>query len=230
MKATLSEGVLNVVLDSPKTHNAFDHAQSKILLKSLKSKNIKLIVISAVGRVFCSGGQLRDYAALKTKAQGVKVNREIRLALEALAKYPAPKIAAVTGDCFGGGIELISCCDWIISEPHVFFGLWQRKMELSFGWGGYKRLKSRMSETQIKNWLLTANVKTASEAMRLGLIDQISLDIKNDLKLLVEKTQAFSNASYHPIKQGLDKNESQVFEQLWFTPAHRHALKKYTTP
>lgn len=139
MKSSLHDGILHLVLDSPKTRNAFGPKESKILLKSLSAaKNIQLIILSSEGRVFCSGGQLQEYAALKTKQQGVKLNDDIRKVLKKFADHPAPKIAAVAGDCFGGGIELISCCDWIISESHVFFGMWQRRMELSFGWGDRK--------------------------------------------------------------------------------------------
>jgi enoyl-CoA hydratase/carnithine racemase len=229
MRADLKDGVLNLVFDSAKTNNAFGLPEAKILSQSLKGK-IRLIVLSAEGRVFCSGGNLRDYAQLKNKASGIKMNKDIRGALEKLAKFPAPKVALVTGDCFGGGIEVLSCFDFILCEPHVVFGMWQRKMELSFGWGGYGRLKARVNPSHLKSWLLAGSLRTAQDAKNLGLVGAIVPAglMKMRFEGLKKSLLAFSDESYAEIKSHLDKNETLVFEKLWWSKNHRECLEKFS--
>jgi enoyl-CoA hydratase/carnithine racemase len=227
MRAEVTDGILNIILDSPHTKNAFGLSEAKQLSQSLKG-DIRLIVLSAQGRVFCSGGNLHEYRKLKTKAAGVKINRDIRVALKKLSNFPAPKIAIVTGDCFGGGIELLSCFDFILSEPHAFFGMWQRRQELSFGWGGYERLKKRMSDSELQTWLLTGELKSAISCKNLGLVNEI---IPNEqmsirLKTLTNNLLSFKNESYIEIKNGLERNETLLFEKLWWSSSHREKLRK----
>jgi enoyl-CoA hydratase/carnithine racemase len=227
MRAEITDGILNIVLDSPNTKNAFGLGEAKQLSQSLKG-DIRLIVLSAKGRVFCSGGNLQEYSKLKTKAAGIKINKDIRATLTKLSKFPAPKIALVTGDCFGGGIELLSCFDFILSEPHAFFGMWQRRQELSFGWGGYERLKKRMSDSELQAWLFTGELKSALSCKNLGLVNEIiptgQMPIR--LKALTKNLLSFKNESYEQIKKGIEKNETLLFEKLWWSSSHQEKLRK----
>jgi len=229
MHHTLEKGVLEIVFDDLKTGNAFDLKKAQALGKLLSAKNISLILLRARGRIFCSGGNLKDYAGLKTKAQGVAVNRQIRAVLDKLSKHPALKIAAVTGDCFGGGIELLSCCDLIYAEPHVFFGMWQRRMALSFGWGGFERLSTRMNPSAAEEWLLTGDVRGVFQARDLGLVDRVmnSARLAAKLSSLKQQCQNDSDGSFAAIANGLKKNEAKVFESLWGKPAHTAHLRRF---
>lgn len=229
MRHSFKDHILEIVFDDLKTNNAFDLKKAESLGKLLSQKSVSLIILRGEGRIFCSGGNLKDYAELKTKSQGVAVNRKIRSVLEKLAKHKALKVAYVSGDCFGGGIELLSGFDLIYAQPQVFFGMWQRKMSLSFGWGGFARLSQRMNPSVAEQWLLMGDLKTAFWAQSSGLVDEV-LTANEMLKhqhQLQKKLQEDSDGSFESIVQGLKLNEVKVFDDLWWSPTHRGHLKRF---
>ena len=212
--------------DQNKSANALTLADSRLLKKHLK-KPWKLIVCVGTERVFCAGGPLKDYARLKTKSQGLKINREITKNLQALEKHKAFKIAFVGGDCFGGGIEFLGCFDIIYSAPSAFYGFWQNRMGLSYGWGGYTRLKSKLSEPFLKSVLLEEKTLTAFEMKTAGLIHQI-LPLDQFECVMAQWQKLFlSKKSKTEIQKNLQKNSQQVFEKLWWSEEHLEQLQKF---
>lgn len=226
MKLLIKDHYIEVILNSPKTRNALSVSQARDLKAFLKNKNVRGLILRAEGPVFCAGGDLGEYARLSQKNQGVKVNKEITDALKLLAQFPAPKLALVDGDCYGGGIELISCCDWIVTTPQSFFALWQRRMTLSFGWGGYARLQRRMSDATIKAWLLSGETKSSYWVHSQGLVDEI-MHPKNATEYIEQwklQQNQMTADSFSAIQNMTAANERKLFDQLWWSKEHRQKL------
>lgn len=216
-------------LNGPHVRNSFGMAEAQFLLDSIRSlKGVKgLILKSHVERVFCAGGNLTQYAALKSKEEGVNINRTIFRSLAGLKMLPVQKVAIVDGDCFGGGIELLSCFDTILTSPKSFFHFWQLKLALSFGWGGYGRLLDRMSEQDLRSCFLNIKSISAYEALSLGLVDAVL-----PVEMLAEKSLLAAQKIRTPSNTfekaySLNKAEEQIlFEDLWWRPEHRKNLEK----
>lgn len=223
--------VLNLILERPEAGNSFSPREAKSLLAFLKkNKDASLIVFKAKGSgIFCAGGDLKYYASLKTKAQGLTANRLIARALNELKRHPARSLAIVEGDCFGGGLELLSAFDEVWSWPSSAFGFWQRRIGLIFGWGGYRRLERRLNPHQLSSQALAAKSITAHLALRMGLVDQIVLPhkvkarteewIENHLRLPMEPVKAIKILS--------GQNEQRLFSSLWLNPSHRGVLSRF---
>lgn len=175
-------------------------------------------------RVFCSGGNLKTYARLKNKAAGNKINREIRKILSDVAALSIPKACLVSGDCYGGGIELLSCFDFVATVPHSAFALWQRRNGLTFGWGGAERLLARMSKQKLVE--LSASMRSfgAHEALRFGLVDDVIPAAMIESRVLEWLARAMSVST--PVLRN-HAQEARVFERLWLNPEHQRALKKF---
>ncbi len=211
--------------DEHSTANALTLADSRALKKHLQKK-WKLIVCQGDEKVFCSGGQLKDYAKLKSKDAGIKINSEIQKNLSTLQKHPALKIALVGGDCFGGGIEFLGAFDLIYSAPQALFGFWQNKMGVSYGWGGFQSLQSKLSASFLKTALLEEKICTAFELKEAGLIHEL-MDSK-DFQKLAQKWESLlsSRNSKNEIQKNLAKNSNATFRKLWWSPEHLEILKK----
>lgn len=228
MKNTLShhwykDKILILDYFSPKSANSLSvEALEEIIfvLKSLKPK--ALLFTSSHPRVYCSGGDLKRYASMKEE-ESRNYNQKIRHLLNEFCELPIYTVAHISGDCFGGGIEFLSCFDLISSKPYCLFGFWQKKQALSFGWGGFKRLSRRLSEKQLICLLQNAEVLQTSKALKLGLIDLIS---DNQDLVLQNIEKVISNESYRLIKKIDLSNEVNVFEKLWFSEEHQEKLKK----
>ncbi len=195
--------------------------------KKFRNWKNPVVVASAHPTHFCSGGHLANYARLKSKAQGVKINREISRHLDSFAKWPAVKLALIEGDVLGGGMEWLGRFDFCWSTPHALFSFWQRRIGLSPGWRGGNAWRDKISESGLRNFLLEGRLLSAEKALSHGLIHQIlpSWKIRDQVK-----PWAHSLAHHPSVNQLVKwtiKDESKVFASLWLKPEHAQTLVKW---
>ncbi len=211
-------------MESGNSYGPKEAIELQDFLDSPSGKKISGIVwTNDAGTPFCRGGNLKYYNELKSKLSGLKANREIRLSLKRLSTLPIPCIAVVRGDVFGGGLELLSCFDYVYSTPQALLGFWQRKVGLSFGWGGGYRYLRRMTPHRLTVLALEARSLSAFEARELRLLDEVipsdTVGTKVHRKLTELLTQ--SNETYKQIKLWSVANEINIFEKLWWSAEHR---------
>jgi enoyl-CoA hydratase len=195
------------------------------LLKKHKSAR-GLILSSGIPRLFCAGGRLSDYAKLKEKSQGLNVNREITRHLDTLAKWPGLKMAIVNGDCYGGGMEWISCFDFRWTIPSAFFCFWQRRIGLTPGWGGGRRWAALLGDGALHSRLLSSEIFGAGEALRSHIVDRVVSEDKIFRQAEEWLASALALNAVIP-RTWSAKSEAKVFSQLWWQESHRAALKKW---
>jgi enoyl-CoA hydratase/carnithine racemase len=234
----VTSGVALVEFSDPSSSNSFSlRAAEELgrLIDQLDVKSLSGLIVRATGRMFCSGGNLDDYAAMTEASQGLAVNRRIGEILSRFADLQLPTVALVQGDCLGGGLEVLSAFDFVFSAPHALFGFWQRKIGLSFGWGGGSRLAHRISRQSLQQFATAAANLDATQALRCVLIDQICLESR----LLIEAEKLLQRLAALPKQPFLEvraaqataarsaaaANEQQIFEALWWNPEHRAVLK-----
>ncbi len=227
--------ILKVSLQDPQTANSLSHEAAMeldalIQRLSLPNSKIRVLIFTGHQRFFCSGGNLKFYKSLKTKAQGLKINSDIARILKKLDRLQIYKIALVNGDSLGGGLELLSCFQHVVCAPHCLFGFWQSRQGLSFGWGGAARLARRSSMAEVQKALLAGRLLSSFEAQKLGWVDEIvSRHEMNGyvLRLAHKILKTSTEATKEIVKLDL-KNESKIFARLWWSKEHRQKLfRKY---
>jgi len=167
----IKDNILYLTFKSPSTRNALSLKAAEAFLQHALQEPIDGLVLLGEGSVFCSGGQLKDYA--KNPEAGLKVNKRIFQILEDFSSLPFFKVAYVDGLCVGGGVEWLSSMDQIFCSPRSRFGLWQRKIGLSFGWGGGARLEKWIGKSQTRRWLLQTSLLSAYRCKELGFVENI---------------------------------------------------------
>lgn len=203
--------------------------EEAIALERILKKNPKgLIWTNQEKSPWCSGGNLKYYGSLKSRLQGLEANRKIAATLDKLAKYHAPKVALLSGDAFGGGLELLSCFDHVIVAPHVFLGLWQRRIALTFGWGGGSRLERRLGQNRMIKLALDARSLNALEAHREGLVDEI-ISFGGEARAFqyVKRQQGLPQAPVEPLMKWGRQTERKIFEKIWLNVEHKEILKNF---
>ena len=220
------DDILWVSLSDPKSRNAFSITAARELRSLLDSPSYLALVFTAPGRVFCSGGQLDDYATMTTPDEGRRVNDEIRNTLAHLTAISVPTIACVSGDAFGGGVELLSCFDYALSVSHAMFGLWQRKIGLSYGWGGGARLEKRIGSQALRDLSLSARTIGAREALAIGLVDQLvqPSELQETATGLAAQLIRLPKESHATLKSFDALSEADDFNKLWLNPSHSAVL------
>lgn len=228
-KVVERDSYLAISFHAAESANAFSLEAARELrsiCKTYQKWPAPVVVRSGHARVFCSGGNLKDYAKLKGKAAGLKVNREITACLDEFAKWRTVKIAAIEGDVFGGGMEWIARFDFRLSTPAVVFAFWQRRIGLSPGWGGGAYWADKLGEDRLRQLLMEARPLSATEALREGLVDRVIPQWK--LSVEVEKlADDLRGGAVQAARGWKRKTEAQVFSSLWLGLEHKAILQRW---
>src|SRR5690606_40963003 len=88
-------------------------------------------------------------------------------------RSPKPVIAAVNGDAFGGGCELVLQCDFVIASDRARFA--QPEVNVGFvpGGGATQRLPRVIGRQNAMYALLTGTPIPAADALRMGLVAEV---------------------------------------------------------
>jgi enoyl-CoA hydratase/carnithine racemase len=164
--------VVVVTVDNQPRLNAMTRAMMADLARvwdELERGPCRAIVLTGAGpRAFCAGA---DISGDLSAAPGAA-----RVISHALLKYDAyskPIVAAVNGDCAGGGVELLLATDVRAAVPSARFGLPEVKWSIYPFGGATVKLIQQIGYVHAMDLLLTGRLIDATEAARLGLINRV---------------------------------------------------------
>ena len=146
---------------------------SDILDGIQEGDQIDRVVFTGTGNIFASGADLREIASAGPTGAREFALRGQRL-MSRIAALRAKTFAAINGVCFGGALDLALACDTRIASPDSIFAHPGADLGIMTGWGGTQRLPRLVGEAMALEMFFTAKRVTADEALRIGLVDQIS--------------------------------------------------------
>jgi enoyl-CoA hydratase/carnithine racemase len=126
------------------------------------------VLTGAGERAFTAGADISG--DLSASAETARV---VSHALLKLDVYSKPIVAAVNGDCAGGGLELLLCTDVRAAAPHARFGLPEVKWSIYPFGGATIKLVQQIGHVHAMELLLTATLIDAAEAARIGLVNRV---------------------------------------------------------
>lgn len=176
-----------IKLNRPEQLNTF-HYEALVCLGEIieeieqNPREIRAVVVSAEGRAFCAGADLKERRTLN-ELQVRRNVRKIREVFSALGRLPQPTIAAINGFAFGGGFELALACDFRFAVREAAMGLTEVGLGIIPGAGGTQRLPRLIGPSKAKELILTARKITAEEALGLGILNGLAEDHKQLLDM-----------------------------------------------
>lgn len=164
--------IVLITIDNKAKRNAMSRAmlaELAALWDELDRSDCRCVVITGAGeKAFCAGADLGgDLSASEETAQ--IVNR----ALIKNTTFSKPIIAAVNGDCAGGGIELMLSTDIRFAATHARFGLPEVKWSIYPFGGATVKLIQQVGYVRAMDLLLTGRLVDAGFAERIGLINEV---------------------------------------------------------
>ncbi|MBN1989730.1 MAG: enoyl-CoA hydratase/isomerase family protein [Bacteroidales bacterium] len=174
LKTDLSEGILTVTITREKAMNALNarfFEEMDYLLTNLPTE-AKLLIITGAGKAFVAGADIAEMAD-KTPAEGEQFSLLGQSTFCKIENLNIPVIAAVNGYALGGGCELAMACDFRIASTSAVFGQPEVNLGIIPGYGGTQRMARLIGKANAMYLILTAEMITAQEALRMGLVQKV---------------------------------------------------------
>jgi 2-(1,2-epoxy-1,2-dihydrophenyl)acetyl-CoA isomerase len=169
-----------ITLNRPEAMNALTWDQRErviaLLDQASADPDIRAVVITATGRGFCAGADLRGTPVTDARVPG-DVARTIRLGAQrltaAVLDCEKPVIAAVNGTAAGIGAHLAFACDLVLAaESARFIEVFVRRGLVPDGGGAYL-LPRLIGPHRAKELMFFGDALTAPDAERLGLVNRV---------------------------------------------------------
>ena len=170
-------GVALLRLNRPERLNALNMAVRENLAayfaQLASDDTVRCVVVTGDEKAFAAGADVAELAARTATDEAFAKSRAAWAAIE---HYRRPIIAAVNGFALGGGCELALHCDIIIAGEGAKFGQPEVKLGIMPGAGGTQRFVRAAGKFAAMRWVLTGDLLSAADALRLGLVSEVVPD------------------------------------------------------
>ena len=170
-ETTITDGIALLVLCKPPV-NAFNSEEWAGIAAEIRSlgeqSSVRVIVVSAEGKGFCAGVDIKELGAEPAKI--VPVNKGNFDTFEAIHRNPKPVVLAIHGFVLGGGIGMAGAADILVASECATFGV----PEVDRGaMGGGAHLQRLFPVQKVRHMYFTGELIDAAEAFRLGAIEKV---------------------------------------------------------
>ncbi|HEX7643718.1 MAG TPA: enoyl-CoA hydratase/isomerase family protein [Burkholderiaceae bacterium] len=194
-----------VQLNRPEMRNAFNEHSIAELTDAFRTlganDEVRAVVLAAQGTAFCAGADLNwmKKMAAYTHEENRADAAQLAEMLYAMYTCPKPIVARVQGDCYAGGMGLVSVCDIAVAVEEANFCLSEVKLGLIPATISPYVIKA-MGENAARRYFLTAERFSATEAQRIGFVHQV---VKSDAldETVGEILRQLCNASPHAVRE-----------------------------
>ncbi len=178
LKVEKYDKVLFIQMCYEKTLNCLNNEMLEELVRILRDftrdGSLRSLVITGIGRSFCTGADLNAFTVLSQEGcvdYCMDYEEDI---FHILSSSRKPTIAAVNGYAIGGGLELALSCDFRIGHEKTSFSAPEYDFGWVPGWGGVHRLKELVGANKAKEILFFKKKIRAGEALQLGLLNEVT--------------------------------------------------------
>ncbi|MCL1962402.1 MAG: enoyl-CoA hydratase-related protein [Desulfovibrionaceae bacterium] len=174
----VENGVGHIVLNRPDAANALNNATAHDLADAVAQAaraDIGAVLISARGRQFCAGGDIREFVERRGELDRF-VQTLLDLlhpALHTLATLPLPVISALQGPAGGAGIAVALCADIVLASNAIKLRGGYSAIGLSPDLGVSYYVTRRAGAARAKYLLMTNRAIDAETCLRWGLVDEL---------------------------------------------------------
>ena len=230
-----------VTLNRPKSYNALNYQLLSEITEALENydgnKDIGAMVITGNQKAFAAGADITNMVDCSSKE--IQESPFIP-AFEGILGIKKPVIAAVSGYCLGGGLELAIACDLIVAAETASFGQPEINLGIIPGAGGTQRLTRAIGKSLSMEMIINNRILSAEEALNYGLINAVhpienyldrTLDLAQEIAhrapLAVQAAKKAINQSFQgSLSEGL-MSEREIFYHLFDTKDQQEGMTAF---
>ncbi|MBI5631679.1 MAG: enoyl-CoA hydratase/isomerase family protein [Elusimicrobia bacterium] len=230
-----------LAFNRPEALNALNHSVMESLVEAVedleRTPAIRCLVLAGSAKAFAAGADIKemDQASSTDFARDPHLGRWDRV-----GQCSKPVVAAVSGFCLGGGLELAMACDMIVASESAVFGQPEISIGVIPGAGGTQRLTRVVGKPLAMEMVLTGRRLSAREALSLGLVNRVVpvesfLDEARKLALeIAAKPPLAVRAAKEAVLKALDVDlatglafERQLFYSLFDTQDQKEGMRAF---
>jgi enoyl-CoA hydratase len=172
--------IATVILNRPRQRNAITMAMWGQLIEIARrldaDPEVRVVILRGSGHnAFSAGADITEFESYRSNsAQARKYADSFDGALDAVAAIGQPTISLIQGFCVGGGLELATATDLRIASDDSRFGVPIAQLGILVGYKEMRRLVALVGPGAAMDLLLTARLISAGDALRLGLISELT--------------------------------------------------------
>ena len=206
----MEQHVAWVALNRPDKANAMNEAMWSELQACFEwcdgESSVRAVVLCGEGKNFCAGIDLGMFAGLaEVMAKQPELGRRIewfrrhikslQANLTAIELCRKPVIAAIQGNCVGGGIDMVSACDMRFCADNPQFSMKEIDIGIVADVGTLQRLPKLISPGRVSELALSGRNVGAAEAERIGLVNTAYNSYEEMIEAVSELAQSIARKS-----------------------------------
>ena len=211
LKVKIEDQIAVVTLDNPPVNVLTSKVIAEIdqFYQSIEDdKSIKVVVFTSAGtNAFIAGADIKEIAQIQGAEQGKKLALMGHAVLNRIENSKKISIAAIHGVCVGGGCELVMAFHLRVASERAKFGQPEINLGIIPGFGGTQRLARLAGLAKARELILTGDMITAQEALRINLVNRVVPDgelIKQTMGL-AKKIASKSGVAIYYAEQAMRK-------------------------
>jgi enoyl-CoA hydratase/carnithine racemase len=223
VRIEVADHIAVVGLARAEKHNALDVAMFEAIIAAAdrlaREPGVRAVVVHGEGPSFCSGLDLMslmsDPAGLRGLADRLAagVPTWFQRAAYDWTRVPVPVIAAIHGNCLGGGMQIALGADIRIAAPDTRLSVMEVKWGLIPDMSITRTLPRLVGIDVAKELTFTGRVFSGEEALALGVVTRVSEDPLTSAKELAAEIAGRSPDAVRAAKR--------LFDEAWNGPAEQ---------
>ena len=176
IKVELRDGVAVLTIDSPPVNQMSPQMAQDFgaaITEAFGNDEVKAIVLTGTGKNFIAGADITQLQAVKNREEIYQSALMGARFINGIEVGPKPVIAAINGNCLGGGLETAMACHYRVAAKGVNLGQPEVQIGLIPGAGGTQRLPRLIGLPNALEMIVAGKPIKAEKAYSRGLVDEV---------------------------------------------------------
>jgi len=177
IRVTLEETVAVLTIDNPPV-NQMSAQMGKdfreAITEAFSDDAVEAIIVTGTGKNFIAGADITQLQTIKDRSEVFEIALSAAQFLNSIEVSPKPVIAAINGNCLGGGLETAMVCHYRIAAEGVNLGQPEVQIGLIPGAGGTQRLPRLIGLPNALEMITTGKPIKSEKAFMQGLVDEVA--------------------------------------------------------
>ncbi len=208
-----------ITLDRPDAGNSLNLPMAEDLfragLECEADSDVRCVLLTAAGKVFCFGGDLKSIADQDNPAGFLnELTAKLHAAISVFNRMPAPVIAAVNGAAAGAGVGLLAMADLAMAAEDTRISLAYTGVALTPDGSTTYFLPRLIGRRRTLELMLTNRPLRAEEACKWGLLNRVvpAEQLMDEAMALAQKLAAGPAGAFAATKRLLHSSADNSLE------------------